>query len=509
MPCFEDPGRRVELQAHWRRRAGLQRLGFRGGASLCEVQDAAGHEGRRAVGEDVAEPGREVRDRHRGRDRHGQRRVAEDLELRVERAPLVRERERIVLALIRRLPPGETSGARDPRARPHVAADRELVPARGRIGREDLCSRARDRPARLGPPLSAYLREIGLRPRRAAHEHANRRLLVDSVRLVAQPAAEPPAELGHEIDVRPRERRRGRHVAPRPDEQLLRALQGLERPKRVVAVAVGPAGDDHRRARDAPVPRPERPVAPVGAVQLLLEPAQEPRLRTLDPPQPLVAPAVAEHCRNGREDGQRGHVQDVVDEVDGTQRAARVMDVVRVAVVGGVNGADRAERGRPFDGELDGVEAGVRRPVHADPPCAPVLRGEPGDDLGEVGLLPRRVLVLCEALRGPGTAEIHPRDRESPFVAEPLVLGRIGRCQVVHPVRERLEKRRRRLLVGEPEPSREPHAVGERDPGAAMLHRAHPRERSRIGPSPGRRQRRLPSGEPLRWHSRPTRSSPW
>ena len=48
--------------------------------------------------------------------------------------------------------------------------------------------------------------------------------------------------------------------------------------KRVVAVAVGPAGDDHRRARDPVVVGTQRAVAPVRPVDLLLEPAEEPGL---------------------------------------------------------------------------------------------------------------------------------------------------------------------------------------------------------------------------------------
>src|SRR6185295_1006867 len=119
------------------------------------------------------------------------------------------------------------------------------------------------------------------------------RLVVDAVLLVAQPAAEPAHELGYEVDVRPRKRSGGGHVAPRPDEEPLRALERLERPERVVAVTVGPARDDHRRTGDARVVGTQRPVAPVRGVELLLEPAEEPRLGDFDPLQPLVAPAVA------------------------------------------------------------------------------------------------------------------------------------------------------------------------------------------------------------------------
>ena len=151
------------------------------------------------------------------------------------------------------------------------------------------------------------------------------------------------------------------------------------------------------------------------------------------------------------------------------------MHVVRVPVVRRVDRADRAERGRTLDGELDRVEAGVRGAVHPDATVAPVLVGEPGDHLDQVGLLLRRVLVLREAPGGAGTAKIDPGDGEPSLRAEALVLPGVRRREIVHPVRERLEDRRGRPLVRKPEARREPHAVGERDPGAAVLHRAHAR----------------------------------
>ena len=235
--------------------------------------------------------------------------------------------------------------------------------------------------------------------------------------------------------MRPREGGRGGHVAPRSDEQSLRALEGLEGPEGVVAVAVRPAGDDHGRARDAPVVGPQRPVSPVRGVDLLLDPAQEPRLGALDPIEPLVAPALAEHGRHRREHVHRGHVQDVVDEVDAPERSARVVDVVRVAVVRRVDRTDRAQRRRLLHGQLDRVEARVGRPVHADAAVAPVLRGEPGDDLREIRLLLRRVLVGGEPLGGARAAEVDAGDGEPALVAQALVLARVRRGQVVHPVR--------------------------------------------------------------------------
>ena len=148
-----------------------------------------------------------------------------------------------------------------------------------------------------------------------------------------------------------------------------------ERAKGVVAVAVGPTGDDHRRALDAGVVGTHRAVPPVRPVELLVHPAQQPRLVLGDARQPLVAPPVTPDRRHGRQRVHRGHVVAVVDEVDRPQRSAHVVHVVGVAVVGGVDRADRAERRRALARQLQRVEAGVAVAEHPDTAVAPRLRG--------------------------------------------------------------------------------------------------------------------------------------
>ena len=159
-----------------------------------------------------------------------------------------------------------------------------------------------------------------------------------------------------------------------------------------------------------------------------------------------------------------------VDEVDRLQDPAHVVDVVRVAVVGGVDRDDRVQRGRALHRDLQRVEAAPRRAVHADLARAPVLRGEPGDDLADVGVLLRVVLVERDPFGRARAAEVEPADREPSLLAKPLVLARVGRRQVVHPVGKRVEDHGSGQLVREEEPRREPRAVLHPDPDVPVLH---------------------------------------
>src|SRR6186713_2396104 len=121
--------------------------------------------------------------------------MPENLEL-VREGPLVGERALVVLALVGGLPPRQSSGARDPGARADVAEDRDLVRATPRLGRERPRHSPLERPARLGAPGSVELGQVGLGSRGAPDEDADRRLVLDAVFLVAEPAAEPSDELG-------------------------------------------------------------------------------------------------------------------------------------------------------------------------------------------------------------------------------------------------------------------------------------------------------------------------
>ena len=98
--------------------------------SVREVENPSAHERRRAVGEHVAEPRREERHRVRRRDREREPRVSEDLELLLERLPVVGERALVVLALVVRERPRRLSRARDPGCGSHVASDDDAVALR-------------------------------------------------------------------------------------------------------------------------------------------------------------------------------------------------------------------------------------------------------------------------------------------------------------------------------------------------------------------------------------------
>ncbi len=97
-----------------------------------------------------------------------------------------------------------------------------------------------------------------------------------------------------------------RCVGPRSDHQSCRAPELLERPQRVVAIAVGPPGDDHRRRLDPVVVGAERSEPPVVVEPLVLEPREHPRLGPAHAAFPLVAPPVSVDRRHRR---QRVHAR--------------------------------------------------------------------------------------------------------------------------------------------------------------------------------------------------------
>ena len=119
-----------------------------------------------------------------------------------------------------------------------------------------------------------------------------------------QPAVEPRDHLDVEVDPRPGDRRRGVGVRPRSGEQPVRhpgPAQRLDGAEGVVAIAVGPARDDHHRALDAvvahAVAQPDRAGPPVGAVPVLPQPGQHPRLVDLQPASPLRPPVAGARLR--------------------------------------------------------------------------------------------------------------------------------------------------------------------------------------------------------------------
>ncbi len=112
------------------------------------------------------------------------------------------------------------------------------------------------------------------------------------------------------------------------------------------------------------------------------------------------------------------------------------------------------------------VEAGVRRAEDPDLAVAPLLRGEPGDHLDQVGLLLGRVLVGRVARRRPRPAQVEPADGEAVLVAEVLVAGGVRRGEVVLAIGQRLQQARLRAgrRVGQVQRRGQLDAVSHRDP---------------------------------------------
>ena len=446
-----------------------------------QVEGAPGHEGGGAVREDVADLHRERGGRPVDAQLQPRSRVPDHG--RLGRGEVPRQRAGVVEALVAGQPPGEVPGAVDPRGRAGVGGDRR----RPRAGQHPLVGRG-GRHRRQAQPVPLVQVEVRLR----AGGRADEDVAAVGVRpAAAQPVVEPPGELGVEVEPRSRHRGRGVGVRPRAGEQPVRgALRGEpgHRPEGAVAVAVGPAGHQHRRHLDPLVAgvvgvEADRAVRPVGAVPRLAQPGEHPGFVRLEPASPLGLPALAPDGRHRRQHVHRRHVVVVVDLVDQPERAAAPVHVVGPPVVGGVDRADRLERRRPLAGHLEGVEAGVRRAPHAHLAVAPVLGRQPGDHLGEVALLGRLVLVERVAARRAGATQVEAAHGVPVLVAQPLVGGGVGRREVVLPVGQRLEEARlRRLGVGQVQRRGQRDPVRHRDP---HLGRRRSHERIVAGPSCG------------------------
>src|ERR671910_3671060 len=135
----------------------------------------------------VAQLGAQVRHRSRARQPERDTGMAEDLDLVLERLPVVDQAERLVGALVLWLPPRQRSGAADPRGPPDVPADLELVgplAAAVHAGLRQLerqRRRAVERPSRLVAPRARIGAKPRGRERGQAREPLRLGLPVDSV----------------------------------------------------------------------------------------------------------------------------------------------------------------------------------------------------------------------------------------------------------------------------------------------------------------------------------------
>ena len=275
---------------------GQQRRSACGPSRKARSSVAAGDQRRGAVVEDVAELDRQRRRRRRGADPQPHPRLAHDRLRR--RRPLPGQRAGVVLALVAGQPPRQVAGAVDPGGRADVGLD---VQGAGALEHANVAGGA-VAARQAQPPHSHVRREpstprAGRGPARAGSRSARRRRRRSSCSPpTPQPAVEPRHHLGVEVDARPGIAVGGVGVRPRPGQQPVGhagAPQRLDGAEGVVAVAVGPAGDEHHRALDplvAAVPSARRtdPCRQYGPSPVLPQPGQHPGLVRLQPPPPLA-----------------------------------------------------------------------------------------------------------------------------------------------------------------------------------------------------------------------------
>ena len=235
-----------------------------------------------------------------------QHRVSDDRPRR--RVDLPGERALVVEPLVAGQSPGQVAGAVDPGGGADIGDDVE----RHRGGQVERRVGHRRHGRQRHPPALVQV-EVDLRPGRRTDEDVAA-VLVGA--RTAQPVVEPAGQLGVEVDPGPRHRGGRVGVRPRAGQQAMRYAVPAELgdgAEGVVAVAVGPARDDHHRTLDPLVApgrasQPHGSVVPVGAVTVLPQPGQHPRLAGLQAPQPLVVPPFAPDRRHGRQDAHRRHV---------------------------------------------------------------------------------------------------------------------------------------------------------------------------------------------------------
>ena len=476
-------------------RPGSRSLGRLVARQVRQVEDLGRDELRGAARRDVVQPGGDQRPRPVAREAEREPRVAEDLQpLRQGRRgeaerlalgrPLVgREVARLALGA-----PGAGVGAAQLRAEDaEAAADRAV-----RGGRLSV-----RRPVPVGVPehqvgvqpqrpgLEARRRPHVLRrpaPRHLVHPRDGRRGvlhpdaqhgLVHHARVHALEPVVPPAQrVLQEADGRSRSDVVRERVRPGPDEALARARQTLQQARHAVGVAVGPAADGVHGDLDGRVVLAHGAVLPVRVAALVRQPGVDPRPVGRESLLPELAPALSDGGLVRRLALPVQHARAPVQQVGRQHAAALVVDVVGVAVVGAHEGDDRLERRRAAGGQLQAVEAAPRDAGHADGAGAPRLRRDPGDDVEQVLLLLRVVLVLEHAVRLAAAAQVHAHAgvaaRGPVRVDEDVARGHA----VAEPVGHRLEDAGHGVglrIHRQPHASREPRPVAQRDPDVVQL----------------------------------------
>ena len=329
----------------------------------------------------------------------------------------------------------------------------------------------RGRPARLPHPAARPLLVRRRRRDAVLHPDAQHGLVHDAVVGAAQPVVPPAHQLLEEPDRRAGLAEVRVLVRPRAHEALARHVERGQQAEDRIRVAVGPSAGREHRDVDRAVVLADRTVAPVVVAVLVAQPLGEPQPAVAQPLVPHLPPPLADHVRVGRA-GVVGEHRRRPRQVVRQQAAAHVVHVVGVPVVGERHRRDRAEaRGAP-GGDLQRVEPAPRDAHHPRAAVAPRLGREPGEHLLGVAQLPLEVLVGEHALGVAAAAQVHP-DPGEPVAGEVGVVHRVAhRGQVALPVRDELQDRRHRALVGvrgPPEPPRQVHPVRHGDPQPRLL----------------------------------------
>lgn len=211
----------------------------------------------------------------------------------------------------------------------------------------------------------------------------------------------------------------------------------------------------------------------------------------VEPGRPGLAPDIADDRRVGRPRviGDQ-HRHDA--EIAGNEAA--VLVIARRAT-GRADDQRGAEFGRAARGERERCRGAPRQAHHADPAVAPGLRGDPAQDLLAVVLLLARRAAGQHAVRIAGVAHVDA-DAGIAVARQIAVVYRVAVDRLVGlAVGDVFEDRRHRFplgVVGQPEPRREPRAVGEREPrvvddadgvrqGLNDVHASSPRRASGAG----------------------------
>ena len=164
------------------------------------------------------------------------------------------------------------------------------------------------RPRCLGDPAARPLGIGRRRPHAFLHPGAQHRLVHDAGVDALQPVIPPAQRLLQEADLRARLRHMRIGMRPWPDQALLRAGQAGQQARNGIGVAVRPAADGIDGRGDGGIVLADRALLPVVVARAGARSSRGHQRVVLEPLQPHVAPALADHLgvRRLRAEGEHG-----------------------------------------------------------------------------------------------------------------------------------------------------------------------------------------------------------